>query len=46
MVTEEIITQKIETRIGELEFTHGFANGLGIASIAQITRNKAVQGQI
>ena len=27
MVAEEIITEKIETRIGSLEFTHDFANG-------------------
>jgi len=27
MIAEEIITQKLETHIGELEFTHDFANG-------------------
>jgi len=27
MIAEEIITEKIETRIGSLEFTHDFANG-------------------
>ena len=27
MIAEEIITQKIKTHIGELEFTHDFANG-------------------
>jgi len=27
MIAEEIKTQKIKTRTGELEFTHDFANG-------------------
>src|SRR6476619_5048536 len=27
MIAEEIITEKIKTRIGSLEFTHDFANG-------------------
>jgi hypothetical protein len=34
MINEEIITRKIKARIGSLEFTHDFANGLGVASIA------------
>ena len=40
MIAEEIITQKIKTRIGELEFTHDFANGYPTAASVEKLYNE------
>ena len=40
MIAEEIITQKIKTRIGELEFTHDFAKGYPTAASVEKLYNE------
>ena len=43
MIAEKIKTQKIETRIGSLEFTNDFANGFPTdASLEKLYNQKAI----